>query len=90
MINTVLAHEIDINAIDDFDNTALHYACARRLSTENLFIKNLLQHHPAINLTNKEGDSAFDLLIKYHHPMNVIRQFLKHPVNITEETLKIM
>ena len=51
---------IDVNATDDFGNTALHYAVVDHHSSEehSSIIQTLIQHHININARNRNGFTA--------------------------------
>ena len=77
------------NAQDAAGNTALHYACTRRMSNANPFIDTLLAHGADVNISDKFDLTPLDLLIKFHHPMAIIRKFLKFRPKVTPQTLAL-
>ena len=89
VLDAALERGAALNAVDAHGKTALHYACSRRMSHNNPFIETLLARSPQVNIKDHSGLTPFELLIKFHHPMPIIRKFLKHPVEITKQTLAL-
>ena len=65
MAELLLAHEADVNAKDNEDETPLHVVAARGRAKEKDMVKLLLAKGGEINAKNKDGDTPLLLAAKY-------------------------
>ncbi|XP_068114378.1 ankyrin repeat domain-containing protein 22 isoform X2 [Hyperolius riggenbachi] len=58
LIGILLQSGVDVNAVDDSGDTALHYACKMK---SQAIVQMLLQANADPSIKNKEGESSFDI-----------------------------
>ncbi|KAL3697393.1 hypothetical protein R1sor_011469 [Riccia sorocarpa] len=78
---------LDINAVDKYGVTALHFAVKGAKGPNHDMVEIILDHQPDVNIRNREGDTAFDIycgdLINTTdmREAQTLKAFLRHRAN---------